>query len=75
MLFYLTSTHLVWVGPNKKKHGPKGLFQITGTASLKPCLWPKTETECQVWAQMLRSIFLIYDECKCQKNKLFLKFF
>ena len=24
-----------------------------GTGSLKPCLWPKTDTECQVWAQRL----------------------
>ena len=25
----------------------------TGKASSKPCLWPITDTECQVWAQML----------------------
>ena len=26
---------------------------ITGTASSKPCLWPITDTECQIWAQIL----------------------
>ena len=26
--------------------------------SSKPCLWPKTDTECQVWAQILRPTFL-----------------
>ena len=28
------------------------------TASSKPSLWPITDTECQVWAQILRSTFL-----------------
>ena len=27
----------------------------TGTASSKPCLWPKTDTECQVWAQNFKN--------------------
>ena len=31
--------------------------QDLGTASLKPCLLPITDTECQVWAQMVRSKF------------------
>ena len=26
-----------------------------GTASSKPCLWPKTYMKCQVWTQILRS--------------------
>ena len=30
----------------------------SGTARYKPCLWPITDTECQVWAQMSRSTFL-----------------
>ena len=29
-----------------------------GTSSSKPCLWPITDIECQVMAQMLRSTFL-----------------
>ena len=29
----------------------------TGTARSKHCLWPITDTECQVWAQTLRSTF------------------
>ena len=28
-----------------------------GTASSQPCSWLKTDTECQVWAQILRATF------------------
>ena len=36
-----------------------------GTASSKLCLWPITDTECQVWAHILRSTFWNFscDEC------------
>ena len=48
-----------------------------GTASSKPCLWPKTDTECQVWAQILRSTFfkLAQERVEMSTKKLFLTLF
>ena len=48
-----------------------------GTASSKPCLWPKTDTECQVWAQILRSTFLklVLERVKMSTKKYLKHFF
>ena len=48
-----------------------------GTAGSKPCLWPKTDTECQVWAQHFKiNIFETRLGTSANVNKkLFITFF
>ena len=48
-----------------------------GTASSKPCLWPKADTECQVWAQIFRSTFLklVLEQSANVNKKIFIIFF